>query len=95
MQQKPKTAEKIKEEQRGDGKQARHSRQLSEGSEGGEGEEKLRWRVHWLEKEKLELTTSHNQEVRSSRAMQVITKNVSLWSHEQSLFVISAMQAAG
>lgn len=73
MQRKQKQAEKITEEQRGDGKQARSSRQLSEGSEGGEGEEKLRWRVHLLEKEKLELASSHNQEVRSSRTMHVIT----------------------
>lgn len=73
MQRKQKQAEKITEEQRGDGKQARSSRQLSEGSEGGEGEEKLRWRVHLLEKEKLEMTSSHNQEVRGSRTMHLIT----------------------
>lgn len=80
MQRKQKRGEKIPEEQRGDGKQARSSRQLSEGSEGGEGEEKLRWRVHLLEKEKLELTSSHNQQVRSSRTMH-LTKDVSLSSH--------------
>lgn len=66
MQQKQKQAEKIKGEQRGDGKEAMSSKKLPQGSEGGEGEEKLRWRVHLLEKEKLELTSRHNQEVRSS-----------------------------
>lgn len=37
----------------------------SEGGEGGKQPGRLRQRVHQLEKEKLELTSSHNQEVRS------------------------------
>lgn len=37
----------------------------SEEGEGGKQPGKLRQRVHQLEKEKLELTSSHNQEVRS------------------------------
>lgn len=55
---------------RGDGggrkeKDVRSKRAASEGGEGGEQSGRLRWRVHQLEKEKLELTSGHNQEVRN------------------------------
>lgn len=46
-------------------REERSSRAASEGGEGGEHSGRLRWRVHQLEREKLELTSSHNQEVRS------------------------------
>lgn len=71
MHRKQKQAVKTKEEQRSGEKEARSRRQLPEGNEREDGEEKLRWKVHLLEKEKLELTSSHNQEVKSSRTMQV------------------------
>ncbi|XP_038587042.1 coiled-coil domain-containing protein 171-like [Micropterus salmoides] len=53
---------------RGDGgrrreREARSRRAASEGGEEGEQSERLRWRVHQLEKEKLGLTSSHNQEL--------------------------------
>lgn len=70
MHRKQKQAEKTKGEQRSGGMEARSWRQLP-GNEREDGEEKLRWKVHLLEKEKLELTSSHNQEVKSSRTMQV------------------------
>lgn len=52
---------------RGDGGKRREKevRSRRAASEGGEQSGKLRWRVHHLEKEKLELTSSHNQEVRN------------------------------
>lgn len=64
--------ERGKDRSRGDGgrrtgeKGARSRRATSEGGEGGEQSGRLRWRVHQLEKEKLELTSSHNQEVRNT-----------------------------
>lgn len=72
MHRKQKHAEKTKDEQKGGGMEARSRRQLPEGDEREDGEERLRWKVHHLEKEKLELTSSHNQEVKSSRTMRVI-----------------------
>lgn len=74
MHRKQRQAEKAKEEQKSGG------RQLSEENERGEGEEKLRWKVHLLEKDKLELTTIHNQEVKSSRTMNVIVSSKNLYS---------------
>ncbi|XP_041821691.1 LOW QUALITY PROTEIN: coiled-coil domain-containing protein 171-like, partial [Chelmon rostratus] len=44
-------------------REERSSRAASEGGEGGEHSGRLRWRVHQLEREKLELTSSHNQEL--------------------------------
>ncbi|XP_078020537.1 uncharacterized protein ccdc171 [Epinephelus lanceolatus] len=48
---------------RGVGGRRRSRRAASEGGEGGEESGKLRWRVHQLEKERLELTSGHNQEL--------------------------------
>lgn len=68
--------EQGKDRSRGDGgrrrreKEARSRRATSEGGEGGEQSGRLRWRVHQLEKEKLELTSSHNQEVRNKELCQ-------------------------
>lgn len=61
---------------RGDGgrrreREERSSRAASEGGEGGEQSGRLRWRVHQLEREKLELTSSHNQEVRSKEKKKI------------------------
>lgn len=61
-------AEKFEEEQ----KVASSRKVQSEGDEGGEHLERLKWRVYQLEKDKLELTSSHNQEVRSRRTKQVL-----------------------
>ncbi|XP_044040414.1 coiled-coil domain-containing protein 171-like [Siniperca chuatsi] len=44
-------------------REVRSRRAASEGGEDGEQSERLRWRVHQLEKEKLGLTSSHNQEL--------------------------------
>ncbi|XP_074480289.1 uncharacterized protein ccdc171 [Sebastes fasciatus] len=70
MQQKEKQAgEEEEERDEGRGRERRSEREVrsgrtaSEGGEGGERSERLRWRVHQLEKEKLELTSSHNQEL--------------------------------
>ncbi|XP_037832540.1 coiled-coil domain-containing protein 171 isoform X2 [Kryptolebias marmoratus] len=55
-----------KEEKRGGGeaeKRVRGRRAASEGGEGGEESRRLRWRINQLEKEKLQLTSSCNQEV--------------------------------
>lgn len=68
--------ERGKDRSQGDGgrrrgeKEARSRRVTSEGGEGGEQSGRLRWRVHQLEKEKLELTSSHNQEVRNTELCQ-------------------------
>ncbi|XP_072232835.1 coiled-coil domain-containing protein 171-like [Leuresthes tenuis] len=51
-------AERGREKERGGGGR----RAASEGGEGGEEMSRLRWRLTQLEKEKLELTSSHNQE---------------------------------
>lgn len=75
MLRKQRRAEKTKEEQRNNGKESRSRRQLSEENERGDEEEKLRWKVHLLEKDKLELTSSHNQEVKSSRTMHVMVSS--------------------
>lgn len=72
MHRKQKQAENNKEEQRSGGKKMSSRSQLLEGNEREDGEEKLRWKVHLLEKEKLELTSSHNQEVKSCRTMHVV-----------------------
>ncbi|XP_070711254.1 coiled-coil domain-containing protein 171 [Pempheris klunzingeri] len=48
---------------RGDGGRGKQRRTASEGGDGGDGEGRLRWRVQQLEKQKLELTSNHNQEV--------------------------------
>lgn len=45
-------------------KEVRSGRPSSEGGDGGEDSGGLRRRVHQLEKDKLEMTSSHNQEVR-------------------------------
>ncbi|KAI3375821.1 hypothetical protein L3Q82_003749 [Scortum barcoo] len=60
--------EEEEDEDRGRGdaggrKEVRSKRSASEGGEGGERAGRLRWRVHQLEKEKLQLTSVHNQEV--------------------------------
>ncbi|XP_041841917.1 coiled-coil domain-containing protein 171, partial [Melanotaenia boesemani] len=51
------------QERRGRGRRA-----ASEGGEGGEEVRRLRWKVNQLEKEKLQLTSSHNQEACSLQA---------------------------
>ena len=53
------------EEGRRKRKEVRSRKTASEGEEGGDGEETRRRRVHQLEKENLELTSRHNQEVRN------------------------------
>uniref|UniRef100_UPI0037E8D01B coiled-coil domain-containing protein 171 n=1 Tax=Semicossyphus pulcher TaxID=241346 RepID=UPI0037E8D01B len=55
----------VRDRSRGDGgrREKRSRRAASEGGEGGEQSDRLRRRVHQLEKEKLELTSSHNQEL--------------------------------
>lgn len=66
-------AEKFEEEREGEEQKVASSRSApSEGGEGGEHMERLKWRVYQLEKDKLELTSSHNQEVRSSRTKQML-----------------------
>ncbi|XP_036968760.1 coiled-coil domain-containing protein 171 [Acanthopagrus latus] len=59
--------ERGRNRSRGDGgrraREARSRRAASVGGEGGEESERLRWRANQLEKEKLELTASHNQEL--------------------------------
>lgn len=66
-------AEKLEEEQGGEEQKVASSRKApAEGGEGGEHLERLKWRVYQLEKDKLELTSSHNQEVRSRRTKQVL-----------------------
>lgn len=62
--------ERGRDRSRGEGgrrraREARSRRAASVGAEGGEESERLRWRANQLEKEKLELTASHNQEVRA------------------------------
>ncbi|XP_030609939.1 coiled-coil domain-containing protein 171 isoform X2 [Archocentrus centrarchus] len=53
-----------KDRSRGDGRRSgRTRRAASEGCDGGEEWRRLRWRVNDLEKEKLQLKASHNQEV--------------------------------
>ncbi|XP_047441688.1 coiled-coil domain-containing protein 171-like isoform X2 [Mugil cephalus] len=58
------------QEERGDGGRGREReergggrRAASEGGEGSEEPRRLRWRLNQLEKEKLQLTSSHNQEL--------------------------------
>lgn len=54
-----------KDEERGGGAKPRGGRRAaSEGGEGSEEARRLRWRINQLEKEKVTLTASHNQEVR-------------------------------
>ncbi|XP_051250965.1 coiled-coil domain-containing protein 171 isoform X2 [Dicentrarchus labrax] len=47
----------------GGGRSGREARSRRTASEGGEPSERLRWRVNQLEKERLELTSGHNQEL--------------------------------
>lgn len=72
MHRKQKQTEKTKGGQRSGGKEAMGTSRLPEENEGEDGEERLRWKVHLLEKEKLELTSSHNQEVKSIGTMHAI-----------------------
>lgn len=76
MQQKEKQAgegaEKFEEEQKVASSRSAPSGVPSEGGEGGEHMERLKLRVYQLEKDKLELNSSHNQEVRSRGTKQVL-----------------------
>lgn len=75
-------AEKFEEERGGEEQNVASSRKPpSEGGEGEEHLERLKWRVYQLEKAKLELTSSHNQEVRSRRTKQVLRGITSLNVH--------------
>lgn len=66
-------AEKFEEEPGREEQKVASSRKApSEGDQGGEHLERLKWRVYQLEKDKLELTSSHNQEVRSRKTKQVL-----------------------
>ncbi len=75
-----------RDKSRGDGggrkeKEARSKRAASEGGEGGEQSRRLRWRVHQLEKEKLELTSGHNQEVGNKDLVQrLLTSDISCYT---------------
>lgn len=76
MQQKEKKAgergrREGKEGEEGRRKEVRSRKTASEGEEGGDLEEKRRRRVHQLEKEKLELSSKHNQEVRNWNVLHV------------------------
>ena len=53
------------ERRRGRRRVVRGRRAASEGREWSEETGRLRWRINELEKEKLELTSTHNQEVRN------------------------------
>ncbi|XP_047242786.1 coiled-coil domain-containing protein 171-like [Girardinichthys multiradiatus] len=60
--------ERKQEEDRDRGRGAMERRAASEGGESSEQSRELRWRLNQLEKEKLKLTSSHNQEVCSLQA---------------------------
>lgn len=62
-------------------KEVRSGRPSSEGGDEGQDSEGLRLRVHQLEKDKLEVTSSHNQEVRDQENSPTLWPDVmdSLW----------------